>query len=79
MKFFQRPAHEIMVLMLTFALSTCLCAIIFSLCYRVIVDGNDDLSKSITSSLMALGISIVAGLAASLGINKITQPPPPTT
>lgn len=67
----KRSTHELMMLMLCFAFCTCLCAIILVLCYRVMVDGNDDLSKAITNSLMTLGVALIVGIAGTIGINKI--------
>ena len=71
----KRPIHEIVILILTIAFCVSLGMIILALCYRVVIDGNDDVSKNIATSLMTLGVALVFGLAGAVGINKIGPSP----
>jgi hypothetical protein len=73
--------QDIIHVMFAFCLCTCVVAIIGSLCFRVIQDGNDMMSQSIATNLTQLGIICVIGLLGVFGINKIgagTNIPTPT-
>jgi hypothetical protein len=73
-------AQDIIHILFALCLCTCVAAIIFALCFRVIQDGNDQMSQSIATNLTYLGVTSVFAILGLFGITKIgtgqTDQPP---